>query len=152
MKPAARGNAMRSMKFWWAVIMLTVGLALPARPLLAAGCETVPESYRNLKNPVSELTKRQVRYWSKQYRAKCARCHGENGDGGGEEAAQQKVPPAIFTDKDFMTQCSDGQLFYQINFGGEEKSAMPGFGPESSQGWSEQKIWQMAAFIRRFAR
>ncbi len=112
----------------------------------------MPEKYQALKNPVTALSKVKLRYWSKQYRAKCARCHGEDGGGGGDDAKEQKVPPAKFTDKAFMAQCSDGQLFYQINFGGENRSAMPGFGPESSQGWSEEKLWHMVAFIRRFAR
>ena len=44
-------------------------------------CDAVPEKYRALKNPVAELSERKVKYWAKQYKAKCARCHGEDGSG-----------------------------------------------------------------------
>lgn len=116
----------------------------------AFACDPVPADYQQLQNPVS-LTEDQVAYYRKQFKTKCARCHGEKGDGGGAEAKEQKVKPANFTDAAFMNACSDGQLFYQIVNGGEAKSAMPAFGPDSDHGWSEDKVWHMVAFIRRFA-
>jgi len=51
-----------------------------------------------------------------------------------------------------MASRTDGQFFYQILMGGGERCAMPAFGPDSAQGWSEEKIWHMVAFVRRFAR
>lgn len=119
-------------------------------PMGVLACDTVPVDYMQLKNPVT-LTEKEVVYYRNQFRTKCARCHGKKGDGGGQEAADLKVKPANFTDAEFMRGCVDGQLFYQIENGGEEKSAMPAFGPESDHGWSMDKIWHMVAFIRRFA-
>ncbi len=133
---------------WLALVVL---LAWGAPGIAAERCDAVPAQYAALANPEPPLEKRRLRYWRKQFKAKCARCHGAAGDGGGEEAGRQAAPPVAFTDAAFMDNCTDGQLFYQIAFGGEDKSAMPAFGPESDQGWSEQKVWQMVAFIRRFA-
>jgi len=138
------------------MLILAAMVALAVSPAAGAqgtprACEAVPARYMGMTNPTPQLDTRQVVYWSKQFKAKCANCHGEQGDGGGEDAGLQKVSPANFTDSAFMARCVDGQLFYQIMFGGEEKSAMPAFGPDSDQGWSEARIWLMAAFIRRFA-
>ena len=83
---------------------------------------------------------------------KCARCHGADGSGGGKEAAEQDVPPADLTDASYMNTRTDGQLYYQILMGGGDRSAMPAFGPESDHGWSENKIWYLVAFVRRFAK
>lgn len=130
---------------------LFVLLATAALPAAVLARDDVPEEIAQLSNPVQELTEREVTYYQKQFKTKCARCHGADGAGGGEEAAEQKVPPANLTDASYMTTRTDGQLYYQILMGGGERCAMPGFGPESSQGWSEDKVWRMVAFVRRFA-
>jgi len=132
-----------------ALLLVLAGAMLPKG---AAACDAVPATYQAMKNPVGQLDARGLKYWAKQFKTKCARCHGEDGSGAGEEAKTQKVPPANLADSAFMASCSDGQLFYQINVGGEGKSAMPAFGPESDQGWSEKKLWEMVAFIRTLVR
>ena len=133
---------------------VAVCAAASAALLLAASAacarDDVPDEIARRENPVT-LAPDKVRYYAKQYRAKCSRCHGAKGDGGGEEASKQEVPPADFTDVAYMKTRSDGQLFYQILMGGGERCAMPAFGPESDHGWSEEKIWHMVAFVRRFA-
>lgn len=127
---------------------LSLGLALAPAAAVSAR-DDVPEEIASQKNP-EQLPEEDVRYFARQYRAKCARCHGADGSGGGEEAAEQAVPPADFTDADYMNSRSDGQLFYQIAMGGGEGCAMPAFGPDSSHAWDARKIWRMVAFIRRF--
>ena len=117
---------------------------------VACARDDVPEEIARLENPVT-LPPDKVRYYAKQFRTKCARCHGAKGDGGGEEASKQEVPPADLTDAAYMKTRSDGQLFYQIRMGGGERCAMPAFGPDSDHGWSEEKIWYMVGFVRRFA-
>ena len=107
----------------------------------------VPADVAAKENPFT-LSEREVRYYAKQFKAKCARCHGINGDGGGDEAAQQAVPPRDLTDAAYMRTRSDGQLFWQILKGG---GPMPGFGPGSDQGWSEDRVWRMTAYVRRFS-
>lgn len=111
----------------------------------------VPKEFVQKKNPVAALTEDDLRYYAKQYKAKCSRCHGEDGRGGGENAKDQAVPPRDFTDAPFMATRTDGQLFYQILVGGGERSAMPAYGPTSDHAWSEDKVWHMVTFIRRFA-
>ncbi len=110
----------------------------------------VPPEIAARKSPV-ELTPDKVRYYTRQFKGKCSRCHGIDGKGSGPEAATQPRPPQDLTDRAYMRTRSDGQLFYQILVGGGEDSPMPAFGPESAQGWNEEKIWYMVAFVRRFS-
>ena len=114
--------------------------------------DEVPEEYKSMQNPVM-LSESDVPYWREQYLGKCARCHGDLGKGDGESADLEEggIRPVDFTDVDYMNSRTDGELYYQIEMGGEEKSAMPDFGPDSAQGWGERKIWSMVAFIRMFA-
>ena len=115
--------------------------------------DEVPDDYKNMTNPIT-LSESDVQYWDRQYQAQCSRCHGETGKGDGEAADLEEgsVRPANFTDVAYMNSKTDGELFYQIEMGGEELSAMPEFGPDSGAGWDEMKIWSMVAFIRRFAK
>ncbi|PCI28158.1 MAG: hypothetical protein COB67_07045 [SAR324 cluster bacterium] len=137
----------------WIAVILLFSLTLSFSSLMAD--EAVPQEYQEMTNPLT-LEKHEVSYWRTQFLGKCALCHGKNGDGQGGSAlelADEGYPqPSNFTDKAFMNSKSDGELFYQIEMGGEEKSAMPDFGEDSAQGWGEEKIWRMVAFIRLFAK
>lgn len=112
--------------------------------------DDVPPEFASRKNPVA-FEESELRYYQRQFKGKCARCHGKDGSGSGEQATAQEVPPTDFTDASYMRTRSDGQLFYQILMGGGERCAMPAFGPESDHAWTEDKIWHLVAFIRRFA-
>jgi mono/diheme cytochrome c family protein len=133
-----------------AVIAAAIVFAI-ALPQVARGRDDVPAEIQKRENPFAELGERDVRYFKKQFKTKCSRCHGPDGAGGGAEAAEQAVPPTDFTDAGYMNGRTDGQLFYQILMGGGERCAMPAFGPESSHGWNEEKIWRMVGFVRRLA-
>ena len=141
-------NLLRSIGSAGAIAALLLALTPPES---AAARDDVPADVAARKNPSAELSARDVRYFTRQFKGKCARCHGIDGSGGGEEAGEQDVPPTDFTDTARMAKRSDGQLFYQILMGGGERCAMPAFGPESSHGWNEEKIWRMVSFVRRFA-
>jgi mono/diheme cytochrome c family protein len=125
-------------------------LALLLVACAASARDDVPAEIAARENPIV-LEDDQVRFYKRHFKAKCARCHGLDGKGGGPEAAKQELPPRDLTDATYMTTRSDGQLFYQILMGGSDKSAMPAFGPESAQGWSEERVWYMVAFVRRFS-
>jgi mono/diheme cytochrome c family protein len=127
-----------------------LALALLVVACAASARDDTPPEIAARENPVA-LGDDQVRYYTRQFKAKCARCHGLDGKGGGPEAAEQPLPPRDLTDAAFMKTRSDGQLFYQILMGGGEQSTMPPFGPDSDQGWSEERIWYMVAFVRRFS-
>ncbi len=128
---------------WFSVIACT---AVSAR-------DDVPEEVKVRPNPVT-LEDSEIRYYERQFKGKCSRCHGIDGTGTGAEAnaSDQLVKPANFTDAKYMASRTDGQLFYQILMGGGERCAMPAFGPGSDQAWTEDKIWHMVAFVRRFAK
>ena len=131
-----------------AAVLLGVGLAVLVVADTSAR-DDVPADVAASENPET-LEPGEVRYYTRQFKAKCARCHGK--DGTGAEARDQPVPPADFTDPALMASRTDGQLFYQILMGGGERCAMPAFGPGSDHNWNEAKIWHMVAFVRRFAR
>jgi mono/diheme cytochrome c family protein len=132
-----------------AAVLLGVGLAVLVVSDTSAR-DDVPADVAAMENPET-LEPAEVRYYTRQFKAKCARCHGKDGTGAGAEARNQPVPPADFTDKAFMATRSDGQLYYQILMGGGERCAMPAFGPGSAHNWNDAKIWNMVAFVRRFA-
>lgn len=130
---------------------LSLGFLLAlSLPSVTAARDDVPDEIARLENPVT-LAPARVAYFAKQFKAKCARCHGEAGDGGGSDAENQEVPPTDLTDAATMSSRTDGQLYYQILMGGGDRCAMPAFGPGSDHGWSEEKVWEMVAFVRRFA-
>jgi len=114
--------------------------------------DDVPDDVKSMKNPV-KLEESDIRYYERQFKGKCSRCHGLDGTGTGVDAvvAEGLARPANFTDAEFMASRTDGQLFYQILMGGGERCAMPAFGPDSDQAWTEDKIWHMVAFVRRFS-
>ena len=135
----------------FAICVLTTGLAGIACSSVSAR-DDAPDDVKARKNPV-ELEASEIRYYERQFKGNCSRCHGIDGTGKGAEAAASGglVPPANFTDRKYMASRTDGQLFYQILMGGGERCAMPAFGPESDHAWTEDKIWHLVAYVRRFA-
>ena len=129
-----------------ALLSIAFSAAIVASGLSFARDDTPPEIVE-AKNPVL-LDASKKAYYAKQFKANCARCHGATGDGGGDDAASQPVPPANFRDRALMATRSDGQLYWQILRGGAPRSEMPAFGPGSDKSWSEEKIWGMVAFLR----
>jgi mono/diheme cytochrome c family protein len=135
--------------------LFLVAIALVQLTLLAGASasarDDVPSDILNRVNPV-ELEETELRYYKRQWKGKCSRCHGLDGNGSGKNSAAQLVPPTDFTDASQMRTRTDGQLFYQILMGGGDRCAMPAFGPESDYAWTEEKIWHLVAYVRRFAK
>lgn len=127
---------------------LVFALAIPASSFAR---DDVPKDVAALENP-EVLEESEHRYYQRQYKGKCSRCHGADGDGSGAEAAPNMRAPADFTDAQYMETRTDGQLYYQILEGGGDDCAMPAFGPESDHAWKPEKIWHMVAFVRRYSR
>ncbi len=75
------------------------------------------------------------------YRENCARCHGENGNGDGPDAAEAGDVPA-FTDQSFMAQRSAEKMAAAIAHGHDE---MPGFG---DQGFTRDDLWALTDYLR----
>jgi mono/diheme cytochrome c family protein len=78
------------------------------------------------------------------YAARCASCHGDNGNGKGSEAARYATQPADFTDAKIMQAMTDGELFWKITVGNRP---MPSF----KKRLSEEERWQVINFIRTFS-
>ena len=74
----------------------------------------------------------------------CVTCHGDNGDGKGQKAAQLSVAPSDFTNARKMTGLTDGELYWQITKG---RKPMPGFEDKLSL----DQRWEAVDYIRSFS-
>ena len=90
-------------------------------------------------NPV-KATPESLAKGKKTYAMDCAMCHGENGDGKGELAADMKNV-TDFTAPDAMKNRTDGELFYIMRKG---KGEMP---PEGDRAKNDD-IWNLVNYIR----
>jgi mono/diheme cytochrome c family protein len=140
-------RTIHSMMFLLSMLQLAPSVLLPN---VGVARDDVPSEISERANPES-LEEGELRYYARQFKGKCARCHGKDGRGGEEVPPPPMRPPADFTDASHMKSRTDGELYYQILMGGGEFCAMPAFGPESDYAWSDEKIWHMVAFVRRFS-
>jgi mono/diheme cytochrome c family protein len=97
---------------------------------------------RKLKNPVPP-TAEAIAAGMQLYGRHCQKCHGKNGDGQGEKAAELSVAPGDFTDAQKMRTLTDGELYWQITRG---RLPMPAFADKLS----EEGCWQLVDYIRTF--
>ena len=120
------------------VLVISTGVAL------YAALDWMPAAKaRKLKNPVP-ATASAIAVGGEIYDHRCARCHGEKGDGKGEKAAELSVEPTDFTDGRAMSRLTDGQLFFEITKG---RSPMPEFKTKLN----ETERWEAVDYIRTFA-
>ncbi len=108
----------------------------PAKP--PAEYKISPEDAQKA-NPVKP-TPESLAKGKKTYAIDCAMCHGENGDGKGDLAADMKNV-TDFTATDAMKNRSDGELFYIIRKGNGD---MP---PEGDRAKNDD-IWNLINYIR----
>jgi len=83
----------------------------------------------------------------KLYKRKCKKCHGPKGDGKGSAASDLEIKPPKFNAAGYMADRKDGQFFW-ILMNGSEGTDMEPYGPESDVGLSEEKLWQLIAYLR----
>jgi mono/diheme cytochrome c family protein len=98
---------------------------------------------RKLKNPYPPSSEA-IAAGRQLYTEHCRSCHGLQGDGKGERAAELSVAPGDFTNRSKMAELSDGELYWQITQG---RRPMPGF----AEKLNEQQRWQVVDYIRTFA-
>lgn len=107
-----------------------------------------PEEYQIKKNPLRKeprnLKKGKVLYRLKAKKA-CKYCHGMEGRGDGSQADLLDSMPRNLTCKKYMSQISDGDLFWVIKNGIVETD-MPSYNH-----LSDKKIWQLIQYIRTFS-
>jgi len=103
-----------------------------------------PEKVRNMPNP-ERATEGNVDAGMATFRQRCAKCHGDAGDGKGEKAGDLSVAPTDFTNASEMKGVTDGDLFWKISVG---HRPMPSYKSKLS----EEERWQLVDYIRTFAK
>lgn len=99
---------------------------------------------RRLPNPVP-ATADALAAAKTNYETKCASCHGTNGDGKGEKAANLWTAPTDFRNAGAMSRHTDGDLYWVTTKG---NWPMPSFKSKLS----DLERWQLIDYIRTFAR
>jgi mono/diheme cytochrome c family protein len=116
----------------------------PATPQAAAPSPSeIPAEFVGKVNPVKATSESQSRA-KKQYGWDCAMCHGDNGDGKGDVAADQKLQMRDYRDPTSLKTMSDGELFYIISHG---KGKMPSEGDRAKP----DEIWNLVIYLRKMA-
>lgn len=127
-----------------AVLALTIALAAQQAQPPAKGTEyKIPPEAAQKANPVKPSPESLAKA-KKLYAIDCAMCHGANGDGKGDMAADMKNV-TDFTNPDVQKAHTDGEWFYVIRKG---KGEMP---PEGDRA-KDDDVWSLVNYIRAFAK
>lgn len=102
-----------------------------------------PASADTLKSPFA-ASPQVLREGEKLYNIFCVSCHGPNGLGDGSPG-KFKIEPANFHSKEVAAQ-TEGALFWKLTTG--RGRSMPAF----AAALSDEKRWQLIAYIRQFAK
>ncbi|GJQ47955.1 MAG: c-type cytochrome [Candidatus Kuenenia stuttgartiensis] len=123
--------------------ILIVPMSVHAEDVQTA--KKIPEKYLAIKNPYAGSSKLVALERGRSvYSRKCAKCHGENGDGVGGILEGFALP--VFN-KEFFSQKEDGYIFWLIEQG-LSGTLMPSFGPDSGDNLSADDIWKAIIFVR----
>jgi mono/diheme cytochrome c family protein len=82
----------------------------------------------------------------KLYGYHCAMCHGKNGDGKGDLAADMKLDLNDWRDASSIAKMTDGELFYVVSNG---RGKMTGGEGDRT---TEQVRWNLVVLVRSFAK
>lgn len=125
---------------------LALLLSLCLAPGAAAAQERweAPAEANQLQNPYGSADVDAIRRGRETYERLCLDCHGERGDGEGVAGQAWDPPPADFTHPEVQEQ-SDGALYWKISEGNPPAML------QYKQMLSEEEIWQVVTYLRRFA-
>jgi mono/diheme cytochrome c family protein len=127
------------------VLLALVSFSLtPQQPAATPPASSIPAEAAHMINPVKPTAESQA-HAKKMYGYDCAVCHGANGNGKGDLAAEMKPALKDYTDPSALKDMSDGELFYIIKNG---KGQMP---PEGDRAKPDD-IWNMVVLVRSFAK
>ena len=124
--------------------LLFVALLIISQPSSSAAAPSVApvaDEQTNAPKPTPETIAKAKKLFSYD----CAMCHGENGDGKGDLAADFKSKPRDYTNPASLKEFSDQQLFTIIKDGKDE---MP---PEGKRAKPED-IWGLVAYLRTLSK
>ncbi len=86
------------------------------------------------------------------YKLYCVTCHGATGKGDGMAAAALNPKPRDFADKERMSKIADWEVLKVIKEGGASVGLSPLMTPWGAVLQSEEKIQDVAAYVRSFAK
>jgi mono/diheme cytochrome c family protein len=126
--------------------VLLISALLPQEPAPAPTPTqpAIPAEAVHLVNPVKPTADSQAQA-KKMYGYDCAVCHGVNGNGKGDLAADMKPALKDYTDPAALKDLSDGEIFYIIKNG---KGQMTGEGDRLNP----NGVWNMVILVRSFAK
>ena len=131
-------------------LMLLLALAASAQqgqtpPKTApAAPDVIPADAVRQANPVKP-TPESIAQGKKWWGYDCAMCHGKDGDGKGDIAADMKLKVTDFTDPATLKERTDRELYYVIKNG---KGDMP---PEGKR-MKPEGIWDLVNYVRSLAK
>ena len=114
------------------------------QPATPPNLYAIPLDAAHKENPVKSSPESLAR-GKRQYGFDCAMCHGKNGDGGGDVAADMKLKMHNQSDPATLSGRTDGELFFIIKKG---KDQMP---PEGDR-VKDETVWDMVNYVRTFAK
>jgi mono/diheme cytochrome c family protein len=118
--------------------------ATAAQAAPAAGASKMPPEAAKVPNPVKP-TAASLAAGKKQYGYDCAMCHGKDGDGKGDLAADMKLNLLDYTDPAALKGMTDGELFYIIKNG---KGDMPSEGDRAKP----EEVWNLVNYVRSLSK
>jgi len=104
----------------------------------------IPVEAAKQPNPVKstpESLARAKKWWTLD----CVMCHGKDGNGKGETAAEMKLKIVDFTDPATLKDRTDGELFYIIKNGHEDM-------PPEGQRVKPEENWDLVNYVRSLAK
>jgi mono/diheme cytochrome c family protein len=118
--------------------------AQESKPAAVAAEYKIPADAAKMVNPVKPSAA-SIGQGKKMYEIDCEVCHGKDGDGKGDLAADMKVKLADYHDPAALKDRTDGELFYIIKNG---KGEMPSEGDRAKP----DAIWNLVNYIRSLAK
>jgi mono/diheme cytochrome c family protein len=126
-------------KHFLILLVLLFG-ALAAAGQAKPDSQTIPADAMHQSNPV-KATPESIAQGKKYYGYDCAMCHGENGDGKGDVAVDEKLKLKDYRDPASLQNMTDAELFSVIKNG---KGQMP---PEGGR-VKDAELWNLVNYIR----
>jgi mono/diheme cytochrome c family protein len=118
--------------------------AQESKPAAAAAEYKIPPEAAKMVNPVKS-TAASIAQGKKMYEIDCEMCHGKDGDGKGDLAADMKVKLVDYHDPAALKDRTDGELFYIIKNG---KGEMPSEGDRAKP----DALWNLVNYVRSLAK
>lgn len=105
----------------------------------------LPADADKTKNPTTatpESIAKGKELYMERTKGNCVFCHGETGAGNEANMAKLRRKPADLTDKEHMTENTDGELFWKISKG------IQGIMPAGEKRMTEEERWNVVNYVR----